>query len=272
MHRLYASSLAALLLVAASGCADEEEDPRGVDSNGASANDGGDELLDDEDDDAPLPRDAGRRGADAGLQSSRDAGHADGGAKAVDASKPVVDAGRPATAADAGPVASAGDVPAGDHCAQVAAWDAQSAQFEQEVLKLTNEARAAGHNCDKEGNFGPTTPLTMNPALRCSSRLHSQHMATTGEFAHETAAGSTPSKRMAAAGYKGSSSGENIAAGQSTPKQVVDGWLDSDGHCRNIMTPGFTEIGVGYVVGKPLNGRGQNAPYWTQNFGSSGGR
>ncbi len=52
--------------------------------------------------------------------------------------------------------------------------------------------------------------------------------------------------RVEAAGYTGwMTLGENIAAGQTTPQEVVAGWMDSDGHCSNIMEPAFTEIGVG---------------------------
>ncbi len=56
--------------------------------------------------------------------------------------------------------------------------------------------------------------------------------------------------------------GENIASGQESADEVVDGWMASPGHCANIMDPNFTEIGVGYydgdiwtqVFGRPLSG------------------
>ena len=41
--------------------------------------------------------------------------------------------------------------------------------------------------------------------------------------------------------------GENIAAGQRTPQDVVDGWIASDGHCANLMNPNFEELGTGYL-------------------------
>jgi len=163
------------------------------------------------------------------------------------------------------------DVPAGAHCAPVAAWDPQWAQFEQEVLVLTNAARAKGHNCDSEGNFGPASALSMEPHLRCSARLHSQYMARVGDdFAHtQRETGLDPFERMRAAGYSFFAAGENIAVGQSSPTEVVNGWLDSDGHCANIMNPQFTQIGIGYDVGPYDSGFGPSgdAPYWTQNFG-----
>lgn len=164
-----------------------------------------------------------------------------------------------------------GDVPDGAYCAAAADWDPAWTAFEEEVLRLTNEARAAGHNCDSEGNFGPADPLMMSPILRCSSRLHSMDMGDKGYFDHTAPDGRDPFDRMADAGYSGRAMGENIAKGQQTPAEVVQGWLDSDGHCANIMNPSFTEIGVGYWEGPPENMFFNGNKLWTQNFGLPAG-
>lgn len=167
------------------------------------------------------------------------------------------------------PVPPGAQVPDGAHCAPVATWDPTSTQYEEEVLRLTNEARAVGHNCDTEGNFGPAPPLTMEAHLRCSSRLHSMDMAMQGYFDHTNKMGQSPFDRMQAAGYAGSAMGENIAMGQRSPAEVVAGWLDSDGHCSNIMNPMFTQIGVGYYAGAG-GSFWQQSLLWTQNFGRPG--
>src|SRR5688572_30929480 len=73
------------------------------------------------------------------------------------------------------------DIPS---CQEVADWDPAWVAFEDEVLRLTNEARAVGHNCDSAGQFGPTGPLAMNERLRCAARVHSFYMAETGHFDH----------------------------------------------------------------------------------------
>lgn len=220
-----------------------------------------------DDDAGPLP---GNTGGDASANSGATGNTNMGtGGTAGDAGMVTPDAGKPST--DAGPMVMSADVPTGAHCAAVAAWDPKWAQFEQDVLKLTNEARAKGHNCDTEGNFGAAPPLTMEPRLRCSARLHSQYMATVGDdFAHtQRETGLDPFERMTAAGYQFTAASENIAVGQSTPKEVVDGWLESDGHCANMMSKDVTQLGVGYDVGPYDSGFGQprDAPYWTQNFG-----
>lgn len=187
-----------------------------------------------------------------------------GDAAAPEPGTPAADAGAPEPGPDASaPPPSSPDVPDIAACADARSWPESASQWELEVLELTNQARAAGHNCDSEGSFGPAPALTMEPRLRCSARLHSAYMAETGDFNHtQTATGLDPFERIAATGYRSRAAGENIAAGQNSPRAVVDGWLDSDGHCRNIMDAGYTELGVGYVLGSI-----GYKHYWTQNFG-----
>jgi uncharacterized protein YkwD len=163
----------------------------------------------------------------------------------------------------AGGTAPGDDVPAIEHCQPAAEWDPAWVAFEGEVLRLVNANRAMGWNCDAQGEFGAAGPLTMQPNLRCAARLHSQDMSARGYFDHENPDGDGPPERMDAAGYMGGTYGENIAMGQRTPEQVVAGWMDSDGHCANIMREQFTEIGVGF-----FQGDGRSGYYWTQNFGA----
>jgi uncharacterized protein YkwD len=145
------------------------------------------------------------------------------------------------------------------------------AEFEQQVLQLTNQRRSEGANCGSAGNFGPASPLTMQNQLRAAARRHSWHMGEAGYFEHESPGGpcgTTPWDRIETAGYTSwTNLGENIAAGYASVQQVMDGWMGSDGHCANIMSPSFKEIGIGYasVPGSPYT------VYWTQDFGTSQG-
>jgi uncharacterized protein YkwD len=272
---------AALLGTALLGCGDGDEpagrEELGKDDAPATGLDDDDDDEDGEgdetDDDAPRADAGGRPGRpgvfDAGTSPVGSGAVRDGGSTRQDASQPGKDAGASDAGTATSPPATGSDVPAGDHCASVAGWEESAAKFEEEVLTLTNEARAKGFDCDAEGNFGPTTPLKMESRLRCSSRLHSKYMAETGTFDHTQANGSTPFDRMKAAGYTFNAAGENIAAGQRTPKEVVDGWLKSDGHCANIMNPSFAELGVGYIM--VTSGPGAKfRTFWTQNFGRTG--
>lgn len=143
-------------------------------------------------------------------------------------------------------------------------WPPALRAWEEEVVRLVNEARAAGADCDSQGVFAPTGPLTMNASLRCAARKHSKDMNDRNFFDHVNPDGEDPFDRIAQAGYGDySQEGENIAGGTDSPKATVDGWLASDGHCGNLMSPNYTEIGVG-----AYEGLGDYTYYWTQTFAS----
>ena len=156
------------------------------------------------------------------------------------------------------PVDPSTDLPANDYCQAVADWAVEWSQFEADVLVLINARRSEGAGCGSTGTFEPTGPLSMNGALRCAARNHSMDMAVREFFDHTDPDGLGPGTRIEAAEYEWMSWGENIAWGQTTPGSVVDGWMNSPGHCANIMSPSFTETGIGFHGGN----------LWTQTFGS----
>jgi uncharacterized protein YkwD len=86
-------------------------------------------------------------------------------------------------------------------------------------------------------------------------------MAENDYFEHEDRAGHTPADRVRAVGYREKLVGENIAFGPRTAEEVVQGWLDSPGHCENIMDPRFAEMGIAYAAGHLKRGL-----YWVQVF------
>lgn len=133
---------------------------------------------------------------------------------------------------------------------------------EVEVVTLVNEARSVARTCGPE-SFAAAPALAVNDLLTRSARGHSTDMALNGYFSHTGLDGSQPWDRMTAVGYQWLAAGENIAAGQRTPREVVGAWLDSPGHCSNIMSGEFTEIGVGYAYAASST----YTHYWTQNFG-----
>jgi hypothetical protein len=71
--------------------------------------------------------------------------------------------------------------------------------------------------------------------------------------------------RATRAGYRWKLIGENIASGQRTPEEAVASWLDSPGHCANLMNPRFTEMGAAYAVNPQNDNR---TAFWTQVFGA----
>lgn len=122
--------------------------------------------------------------------------------------------------------------------------------MEDEVTALTNEER-------REAGCGE---VTTDERLRTAARAHSEDMAAHDYFDHTGRDGRSPFDRMRDAGYP-DPAGENIALGYRTPADVVAGWMDSDGHRRNILTCSHRAIGVGLAYD------GAGRPYWTQDFG-----
>ena len=139
----------------------------------------------------------------------------------------------------------------------------------QKVIQETNKFRKMGYDCDTEGVKPPTHKVTGNPELHKAAQAHAESMAKNHFFSHtypppDCQPGSDPgchdfAWRIRQTNYSGQPGGENIARGQTSAQQVVQGWADSDGHCRNMMNSGFNEIGVGYAE--------SNSTYWVQVFG-----
>lgn len=82
---------------------------------------------------------------------------------------------------------------------------------------------------------------------------------------HTGSDGSSAGVRMSRVGYKWNTWGENIAVGYGSAGAVMQGWLGSDGHCRNIMNANFKDVGVACVRGTWNSST--NAPYYTMNLG-----
>ena len=129
------------------------------------------------------------------------------------------------------------------------------------VLELVNQARAQPRRCGRRV-FTATSPLKLSTELANAALAHSLDMATRDYFEHQGPDGSTPASRVTRAGYAWRAVGENIAAGVATPDEAVEGWLQSAGHCENLMDPRFTDMGVAYVV----NPKNPAVILWTQVF------
>ncbi len=136
-----------------------------------------------------------------------------------------------------------------------------AANVSQKVLSLVNAARGKARKCGAK-EFPAVPPLALSASLSRAALIHSQDMANKRFFEHRGSDGSTVGIRTARVGYQWRTVGENIAIGAQTPESVVQGWIDSPGHCVNIMTPGFTEMGIAFVVDR----KSEAGIYWTQVF------
>ena len=131
------------------------------------------------------------------------------------------------------------------------------------LLRAVNKARAIDRNCG-ERHFTAAPALTWNGALGAAALAHSQDMAKQRYFSHAGKDGREVADRAGRAGYRWRAVGENIATGQESPEEAMAGWLDSPGHCANIMNRFFTEMGAAYGISA---GRDKPQVYWTQVFG-----
>ncbi|NUN16506.1 MAG: CAP domain-containing protein [Myxococcales bacterium] len=150
-------------------------------------------------------------------------------------------------------------------CGSIGPDSDKAVSLENEVVTLVNERRQVGADCGTGGIFGAAPPLTMNAQLQCAARAHTNDMVARNFFDHISPDGTDPFGRIENAGYVFSAAAENIAAGDTTAVEVVQGWMASDGHCANIMNPEFIHIGVGFANGDVSNTFGT---YWTQTFGA----
>lgn len=132
---------------------------------------------------------------------------------------------------------------------------------DKEILTQVNAARAQGRACGSV-NYPAAAALRWHCTLEDVAFAHSRDMGDHNFFSHTGSDGLAVGDRLSNAGYDWTEVGENIAAGQPTVTAVMSAWLDSPGHCANIMRASYTETGAAsYFV------TGSDYPvYWTQVF------
>ena len=97
------------------------------------------------------------------------------------------------------------------------------------------------------------SPLKWSAKIAEQARSHSRRMAANRFFSHEDPKLGGPANRLSAAGIDWRLCGENIFEeyGQADPaRSAVREWMQSSGHRKNILTPGFTHTGVGVAIGR----------------------
>ena len=124
------------------------------------------------------------------------------------------------------------------------------------LMELVNNVRKTGCQCGD--TYYPAAPvITWNTLLENASYTHSNDMFQNKYFSHISPDGANAGVRMERAGYKWTSYGENIASGHKNETEVVKGWLASPGHCKNIMSKNYKEIGVA-----------RSGNIWVMDFGA----
>lgn len=140
---------------------------------------------------------------------------------------------------------------------------AQTDQVSARMLELVNEARSKARQCGSEA-MPAAPPLKLDARLSQAALGHSRDMARRGSISHAGTDGSTPADRATRAGYTWRNVAENVAAGQTTPDEALQTWLQSPGHCVNLMGPRYADMGIAFYVDRDST----EGIYWTQMFGT----
>ena len=124
---------------------------------------------------------------------------------------------------------------------------ASGGSAQDQVVSLVNSFRS-------DAGCGP---VSVDDRLTAAAQAHAEDMSDQDYFSHTSEDGRTFDQRIRNAGYP-SPGAENIARGARTAEQVMQMWMDSDGHRRNILNCDLSTIGVGLE---------RDGFYWVQNFG-----
>ena len=131
----------------------------------------------------------------------------------------------------------------------------ETGDFKYDILNMVNVVRAKGCTCGSK-KMPPIATLTWNGKLEKAAIFHSADMARYDRLDHIGSDGSEIDNRADKVGYAWRELGENIAVGQTSITQVIQDWLKSPSHCKQLMSDKVTEMGAA-----------KNGKYWSQEFG-----
>jgi uncharacterized protein YkwD len=107
-------------------------------------------------------------------------------------------------------------------------------------------------------------PLENSSQLDLAAQGYAERLLARGRLSHVSAEGSHPGDRARAAGYPYRLMAENLARGLFTPQEVVDRWMISRDHRRNLLHPAVRDMGLGVAVGLV---EGEVEVVWVQMLG-----
>jgi uncharacterized protein YkwD len=114
----------------------------------------------------------------------------------------------------------------------------------QAVLQRINTLRASGATCGQQ-RLTAAPPLQWNALLERAATRHAQDMARQRRMSHAGSDGASLSERVGREAYPWAAVGENVAAGQESASEALEAWMASPGHCSNLMSTRYTELGLG---------------------------
>jgi uncharacterized protein YkwD len=120
----------------------------------------------------------------------------------------------------------------------------------EEVVKAHNRIRAEAKK----------PALAVSAKLQAAAERHAKDMASRDKMSHTGGDRSSPFDRIKAEGYQYRRAGENVAGGYFTTEVLMNGWMDSPRHKRNILGS-FSQIGVACAIAE------SGKCYWCVTFG-----
>jgi uncharacterized protein YkwD len=103
---------------------------------------------------------------------------------------------------------------------------------------MVNQVRSQGRVC---GSAAPA--LVWDARLEEAARVQSSYQSQINTMTHTGAGGSDGGQRITAAGFIWNAWGENVGWNYPNATAMLQGWVNSPGHCRNIMDASFAQIG-----------------------------
>jgi len=127
-------------------------------------------------------------------------------------------------------------------------YEAIASEQEWQVLKIVNRERIT---------YG-LEPISTFKKIQQAAGVRADEISY--YFSHTRPDGTSCFTAVKELGIYYSCAGENIAAGYQSPKAVMTGWMNSDGHRGNILGSGYDHVGIGYATG------GSYGKNWVQDF------
>ncbi|MDQ6639835.1 MAG: CAP domain-containing protein [Pseudomonadota bacterium] len=133
-------------------------------------------------------------------------------------------------------------------------------------MRRLNELRVGGVTCGAR-DLVTAAPLSWSDSLAAAAQLQSREMALLDRMGHRDREDRALAQRLRALGYRFSAAVENVAVGYPSLDDVVAAWLESEGHCDNLMNAAVLEFGLACMDGRS-SGAPEDRRYWTLVLGA----
>lgn len=149
------------------------------------------------------------------------------------------------------------------------AKEINNSNFISDSTKIINHLRHTTKKCKSDDipNKEPLSDLIWNEKLANTANLHAKNMVEFNFFSHEGIDGTNVGERALKFEYHWTNIGENIAAGEESLSQVFTDWINSYGHCTNIINPQFSDFGLIKIISP--NPNDIYSTYWVLVLGAS---